>query len=183
MLFLTASATLTPNIKSLTIQDSDKEPANFAVSIICTHCHEAHDSIVTVDAYEKVEIPGSKGEASFLIKCKFCGSTNYITMTLVEREWFGDVESESYKSQLANRKKKGWKELMGAGVVLAEFDCRGCEVSKFHADSISFEAELESGTKLECKLDDGEWYDYDEKAEEEVSMTESDFQIIKSKGK
>jgi hypothetical protein len=49
---------------------------------------------------------------------------------------------------------------------ILEFDCRGLEFVEFKADG------EESNTKFEAiELHEGEWFDYDEKKSEEVSIT------------
>jgi len=58
---------------------------------------------------------------------------------------------------------------------MVEFECRGCEFTKFHPDSSQGSwscAGTESGTKFSSvDVQEFEWYDYDGKAGEEVTIT------------
>jgi hypothetical protein len=59
-----------------------------------------------------------------------------------------------------------------------EFDCRGLEFTEFKAEGEFLATGIESGTKFSgIELPDGEWYDYDEKAGEEVSITNVEWEI------
>ncbi|KAK4060403.1 hypothetical protein Trihar35433_10267 [Trichoderma harzianum] len=54
-----------------------------------------------------------------------------------------------------------------------EFDCRGLEFTEFKAEGEWLADGIDSGTKFTgIELIDGEWFDYDEKAGEEVSIKE-----------
>jgi len=58
------------------------------------------------------------------------------------------------------------------------FDCRGLEFVEFIAEGEFLATGTESGTKFSgIELPDGEWYDYDEKSGEEVSITNVEWEI------
>ncbi|OJD10301.1 hypothetical protein ACJ73_09845, partial [Blastomyces percursus] len=99
---------------------------------------------------EKLEVPGSRGEANFVWKCRLCGRTHSASIPN------GPAAYEESKSR---------------GQKIIEFDCRGLEFTEFKADG-EWEAKgAESSTAFSgVDLSDGEWYDYDEKAGEEVSI-------------
>ncbi|KAM5436621.1 hypothetical protein McanMca71_001739 [Microsporum canis] len=70
------------------------------------------------------------------------------------------------------------KESKGKGQKIIEFDCRGLEFTEFKADGKWEATGIESGTKFgEINLEEGEWYDFDEKQGEEVSITEISWEI------
>ncbi|KAK2879958.1 hypothetical protein FQN49_000717 [Arthroderma sp. PD_2] len=70
------------------------------------------------------------------------------------------------------------KESKGEGQKIIEFDCRGLEFTEFKADGPWEAKGTESGTKFsDISLEDGEWYDFDEKRKEEVSITEVRWEI------
>ncbi|KAK1061285.1 hypothetical protein LTR74_011169 [Friedmanniomyces endolithicus] len=57
-------------------------------------------------------------------------------------------------------------------------DCRGLEFVEFKADGAWKATGVESGTKFaDIDLTEGEWFDYDEKAGEEVSIKEVKWEI------
>jgi hypothetical protein len=57
-------------------------------------------------------------------------------------------------------------------VNILELDCRGLEFIDFKADGEWLAEGTESGTRFTAiDLSDGEWFEYDEKAGEEVSIT------------
>lgn len=61
---------------------------------------------------------------------------------------------------------------------IIEIDCRGLEFVEFKADGEWQATGTESGTKFSgIDLTDGEWYDYDEKASDEVSIKELQWEI------
>lgn len=54
---------------------------------------------------------------------------------------------------------------------ILELDCRGLEFVDFRADGEWLADGVESGTKFTAvDLSEGEWFEYDEKASEEVSI-------------
>ncbi|RFU73001.1 hypothetical protein TARUN_9259 [Trichoderma arundinaceum] len=61
---------------------------------------------------------------------------------------------------------------------LFEFDCRGLEFTEFKPEGDWLADGTDSGTKFTgIDLTDGEWFDYDEKAGEEVSIKELTWEI------
>ncbi|KAF7542650.1 hypothetical protein G7Z17_g11393 [Cylindrodendrum hubeiense] len=61
---------------------------------------------------------------------------------------------------------------------ILEFDCRGLEFTEFKAEGDWLADGLETTTKFTgIELVDGEWYDYDEKAGDEVSIKEIKWEI------
>lgn len=183
MLYLSMSGTLSENIVRVYPRDTEQSIAEYSFDITCTHCREAHGSPVFINAYEKHEMAGSRGEASFTMKCKFCGNEMSINLSHFE-EALWNSEAESYDSGpiTTSRKKHGIKNVSGNAGLLWQLDCRGCDISKFNPQNITFVVELQQG-KMECIIEEGEdeWYDYDDNQGEEVSITEIKFDIIKGK--
>jgi len=61
---------------------------------------------------------------------------------------------------------------------IIELDCRGLEFVEFKPDGEWLATGAESGTKFTAiDLSEGEWFDYDEKAGEEVSIREVKWEI------
>ncbi|EEH41969.2 DUF866 domain-containing protein [Paracoccidioides lutzii Pb01] len=129
-----------------------KNPYFYSFKVQCTLCREIHPNWVSFNRFEQHEIPGSRGEANFVWKCRLCTRTHSASIA---------AAPASYEQS----KNKGQKVI--------EFDCRGLEFTEFKADG-DWEAKgIESSTNFSgIDLTDGEWYDYDEKMGEEVSIKE-----------
>lgn len=73
-----------------------------------------------------------------------------------------------------------YAEVPKPGKIL-EFECRGCEFVEFKPEG-NWEAKgLESGTVFkDIDLNEGDWFDYDEKAGAEVSIKDLKWEIVRS---
>ena len=144
---------------------------------------------------------GSRGEANFVWKCKSCKVHVYSpyecelgTDTLIQRESSATIKAAPLAYEQASPPKRQ---------KILEFDCRGLEFTEFKPEvcesplcgqirsfgksrlliGCSFQGEwlatgLESGTKFTAiDLTDGEWYEYDDKTSEEVSIKDLKWEI------
>ncbi len=105
-------------------------------------------------------MPGSRGEASFVWKCQSCKRQSTATIIDAPKPY---AFSEPAKKQN-----------------IITIDCRGCEFTEFRPDGDWTAKGTDSGTKFEIgegQLAEGDWYDYDEKAGEEVSVKEAKWEI------
>jgi len=103
-------------------------------------------------------VSGSKGEANFVWRCKNC-----------KREHSASIRAPPapYEQGEPPKQQK-----------VIEFDCRGLELIEFKAEGEWLAEGIDSGTKFTgIELLDGEWYDYDEKAGEEVSVKDIAWEI------
>ncbi|QGN14449.1 UPF0587 protein YCR090C [Kluyveromyces marxianus] len=186
MLYLTGVATLSENIKRLFPKDTEESPAEYTFRLVCTSCREEHDAPVRINRFESHDMNGGRGNASFVMRCKFCGNDCSINLTRTAEDLYNlDEESnaEAIEQAKKDRKKKGLRSVPVEKAVLLELDCRGCEATKFEPADTTFVAELTSKKQMEFQFEDGEneWYDYDEDAEEEVSVVDMTFEVIKGK--
>ncbi|PGH18448.1 hypothetical protein AJ79_00518 [Helicocarpus griseus UAMH5409] len=131
-------------VTDLRPKDTEEHPYFYTFKVQCTSCREVHPN------WEKLEVPGSRGEANFVWKCRLCTRTHSASMMTTP---------------------SAYEESKGKGQKVIDFDCRGLEFTEFKADG-EWEAKgVESSTPFSSiDLSDGEWYDYDEKAGEEVSI-------------
>ncbi|KAF2447780.1 DUF866-domain-containing protein [Karstenula rhodostoma CBS 690.94] len=138
--------------------DTEDSPFHYTFKVQCTSCRETHPNFVTMTRFDMNEMSGSKGEANFVWKCKNC-----------KREHNANIKAAPAAYEQSDPPKT---------VNILEFDCRGLEFTEFEAEG-EFEAKgAESGTKFpSIDLSEGEWFDYDEKAGEEVSITNVKWQI------
>ncbi|GAB7350728.1 hypothetical protein MBLNU459_g1281t1 [Dothideomycetes sp. NU459] len=154
-LALTAELTGVTDLLPLDTQDS---PFYYTFKVQCTSCREIHPNWVSVSRFETNDMSGSKGEANFVWKCKNC-----------KREHSANIkDSPKAYPQMDTPKKQN----------IVEIDCRGLEFVDFKADGDWVAVGAESNTKFSgIDLSEGDWYDYDEKAGEEVSIKELKWEI------
>ena len=130
--------------------------------------------MVGVNRHEMNEQSGSRGEANFVWRCKNC-----------KRESTATIKTAPAVYQASSPPKT--KNLI-------EIDTRGLEFTGFRADVSLYDLVgyvehwqhqgeweaigIESGTKFTTiDLSEGEWFDYDEKAGDEVSIKDIKWEI------
>ncbi|KAI5247799.1 DUF866-domain-containing protein [Aureobasidium subglaciale] len=154
-LFLTAELN---GVTDLAPIDTEDSPFYYTFKVQCTSCREVHPNWVSVSRFEQNEVSGSRGEANFVWKCKNC-----------KREHSANIK-EAPKAVVQNDTPKSQK--------IIEFDCRGLEFVEFKPDGEWKATGIESNTKFDAiDLTEGDWYDYDEKASEEVSIQGQKWEI------
>ncbi|KAI1927505.1 hypothetical protein LOZ53_006072 [Ophidiomyces ophidiicola] len=155
MFALTVSAILT-GVTGLEPTDSEDAPYHYTFKVLCTSCREEHPKMVSFHRWEKHTLSGSRGEANFVWKCGFCNRENSASFTTAPTAY---TESQTQQS-------------------IVHIDCRGLELTDFQPDGEWQAKGAESNTKFaNIDLQDGEWYDYDEKAGEEVSITGLNWEV------
>ncbi|KAL2044240.1 hypothetical protein N7G274_002945 [Stereocaulon virgatum] len=160
MLALALRADLT-GVTDLLPLDTSEEPFFYTFKVQCTSCREVHSNWVSVSRYECNEVSGSKGEANFVWRCKTCKRESTATIKNAPQAY---LQSSPPKRQN-----------------IIEFDCRGLEFVEFKADGEWMAKGLESSTGFSgIDLQEGEWFDYDEKAGEEVSIKDIKWEIIRA---
>ncbi|KAL8365521.1 hypothetical protein RB595_004372 [Gaeumannomyces hyphopodioides] len=133
-------------------------PFWYTFKVQCTSCRETHANWVGVSRFEANEMSGSRGEANFVWKCKNC-----------KRESSASIKAAptAYEASEPAKPRK-----------ILEFDCRGLEFTEFKPEGNWMAEGAESGTKFtEIDLTEGEWFEYDEKAGDEVSIKDLKWDI------
>lgn len=135
------------NIFDLDFPNSLETPYEFEFELKCSKCHEIHPKPIQINMFESHEILGSKGEANYVASCKFCQSRGNISIS----------------------KPKGYSgyNLSGEKVKMLEIDSRGFEIQTFKP----IQPLIAKGFD-DVNLEDGEWYDYDDNLNEQVSITD-----------
>ncbi|TRX89833.1 hypothetical protein FHL15_009266 [Xylaria flabelliformis] len=147
MYALTLTAELN-GVTSLRPKDTEATPFWYTFTVQCTSCRETHPNAVSVSRFETNELSGSRGEANFVWKCKNCKRESSASIKIAPKPY---ELSEPPKQQ-----------------TVIEFDCRGLEFTSFSPEGEWLAEGAESGTKFEgIELQEGEWFDYDEKANDE----------------
>lgn len=148
-------------VTDLKFNNSPQDPYILTLKVQCTSCREVHDNWVTFNEFETHEISGSRGEASFVFRCKLCGRQSSATAKFLNRAY---TAADS-----------------GKKINMVEFDTRGIEFVEFKADgAFSCKGEESDYAFAEFDLEDGEWFDYDEKASQEVSITDVKWEFVKA---
>ncbi|KAI9203239.1 UPF0587 protein C1orf123 [Polychytrium aggregatum] len=134
---------------------TDIKPAGddyeWLLKIKCTSCSEVNPALVTVVESESHPIPNSRGEANLVMKCKFC-----------KTDGSGSLVSKSIKPYNL--------EHSGNFSTVATFELRNLEVVGWKP-SVGFRAiGAESETVFEDIDLQDDWTEYDEKAQESVSI-------------
>lgn len=148
---------------NLKFGDSLESPYLFHFSVACTKCRERRDNAINFNAYEVVDLAGSRGEANFAMKCKFCANEGNV-----------NVATDLKKVYYAEEESGGLKQLV-------KFDCRGLDLVEFLPLGAFTAESLANGSILDVEFEDGEWFDYDEAAGSEVSIVNTQWTIQKSK--
>ncbi|KAJ5101987.1 DUF866 domain protein [Penicillium alfredii] len=155
------SLILTADLEGVTAlqpTDTPENPYFYTFRVQCNSCHEVHPNWVSFNRFEQHEIPGSRGEANFVWKCRLCTQTHSASIIAGPNT----VQPQD--------KRKGQKVI--------DMDCRGLEFIEFKPDG-EWEAKGAESSTLFAGIDlsDGEWYDYDEKTSEEVSIKEISWDV------
>ncbi|KAI1004695.1 hypothetical protein K3495_g3522 [Podosphaera aphanis] len=159
MLVLNLTADMT-GVTELRPDDTTDNPFWYSFKVQCTSCREVHPTCVKISRFEANEMSGSRGEANFVWRCKFCkreASASILT----------PPTTYQYESSTTRQ-------------TILEVDCRGLELVEFFPEGEWLATGLESKSKFEAiDLTDGEWFDYDEKSGEEVSVRDLKWEIGK----
>ncbi|KAK1053696.1 hypothetical protein LTR33_014325 [Friedmanniomyces endolithicus] len=157
MLAIAVTAELN-GVTDLQPEDTEQTPFYHTFKVQCTSCREVHPNWVSVSRFETNEQSGSRGDANFVWRCKNCKREHSANITDTPK---------AYPQQSPAKAKN-----------ILTLDCRGLEFVEFKADGAWKATGVESGTKFaDIDLTEGEWFDYDEKAGEEVSIKDVKWEI------
>ncbi|XP_014947475.1 CXXC motif containing zinc binding protein isoform X1 [Ovis aries] len=121
----------------------------------------APPTTVSTQTQDSVALKGGRGSASMVQKCKLCSRENSIEILSSTIKSYNAEDNEKFKT-------------------IVEFECRGLEPVDFQPQA-GFAAEgVESGTVFsDINLQEKDWTDYDEKAQESVGIYEVAHQFVK----
>ncbi|KAI9502596.1 hypothetical protein BX070DRAFT_192830 [Coemansia spiralis] len=129
----------------------------------CTSCHEKSENLATISTEDSSQISGSRGEANLVMRCKFCN-----------REGAASIVSKP---------KAYTAENSGRYATILTIECRGMEPVEIGPTPGWVAKSTESKQSFEVDPSEGEWYDYDDEASVEVSITDVESQFVRSKEK
>lgn len=127
----------------------------------CGNCGEISEKWQYIRLMDSVALKGGRGSASMVQKCKLCARENSIEILSSTITSYNAEDNEKFKT-------------------IVEFECRGLEPVDFQPQA-GFAAEgVESGTVFgDINLQEKDWTDYDEKAQESVGIYEVAHQFVK----
>ncbi|ORY98001.1 DUF866-domain-containing protein [Syncephalastrum racemosum] len=131
--------------------------------IQCGSCRETDENWISFNPHETVDIPGSRGSANLVMRCKFCKRES-------SAQFEPGVKIGSYSAEQNGKAQK-----------LAVFDCRGLELVGFSPRDTWTAKGVESDTPFtEIDLSE-DWADYDEKSGEPVGISNVEAEFRKEK--
>ncbi|RHZ56357.1 hypothetical protein Glove_402g30 [Diversispora epigaea] len=141
-------------LENITDVGPGSEDYEWHFKVKCTSCYEVNENWVGVNQLDKNDVPGSRGTANFVIRCKFC-----------KREGFAQIDPNSINPYTIENNEQF------SPIVIIE--CRGLEFVDFDP-RFGFSAKgVDSETIFEnIDLTEGYWADYDEKAEVPVGISD-----------
>ncbi|KAG0639671.1 hypothetical protein HOY80DRAFT_885985 [Tuber brumale] len=145
---MTADLTGVTNLRPI---DTPEDPYYYSFRVQCTSCREEHDKWVDFDRFTTKYLSKSRGEANFVYKCRNCTRESSVTIKTAPKAYI--AASPPTKQ------------------VVVEFECRGCELTEFRV-SAEWVANGVSGSVFDEVDLTEDWYGYDEKTGEEVSVKE-----------
>ncbi len=120
---------------------------------------------VTIDPRDEIELTGSRGTANFVVK--FNGSVKQATANV---KVGGCLEKGGGKARITAAQSDEW-------VPLVEFECRGLNITEWHPTN-EFTVISSAGTSFtEADFSEGDWSEYDEEAQEPLSVTCVEWEI------
>jgi len=156
--------------------------AALLLPVECTGCREAHPNAVAMEPSNIAELQKSRGEANLVINCPACRRENSATFV---------VRKPGSKDESGLGEVSPWSEIVpddGAPAwhTLCTIDFRGINPLDVRIDGLLTEssswtcAGSESGTLFtDMVFEEGEWHDYDDKAGDEVAITDVEFRWVK----
>ncbi|THZ23099.1 DUF866-domain-containing protein [Aureobasidium pullulans] len=162
MLALTLTAELN-GVTDLAPIDTEDSPFYYTFKVQCTSCREVHPNWVSRRGQLRLEVQELQGWFAHMAFSKA------EVLTQPQREHSATIK-EAPKAYAQNDTPKSQK--------IIEIDCRGLEFVEFKPDGEWKATGIDSNTKFDAiDLTEGDWYDYDEKASEEVSIQGQKWEI------
>ena len=154
---------------------ADGVEAALLLPIECTSCHEAHPNPVALEPSNLTDMQKSRGTANLVVHCPSCRRENSATFVVPSSRsdaspWTPAAPDVDHTT--------GWH-------TLCTIDFRGMNPLDPSIDALLPESNswtcsgAESSTPFtDVQFDDGEWHDYDDKAGDEVSITDVQLSLI-----
>ncbi|KAL4235956.1 hypothetical protein ACF0H5_004344 [Mactra antiquata] len=146
-------------LENLTNLKPDGEDFRWYIKLKCANCGEATEKYEYLDLTMSAPLKGGRGHATMVIKCKLCSRENSIDIMPDTIKPYNDDDSGKFKTVVV-------------------FDCRGVEPIDFSPRDGFIAEGAETKTPFEVCLTEEEWFEYDEKKKESVSVTEIEHKFV-----
>lgn len=145
-------------VENITNIKVPSEDFDYNIKVRCLGCNEVSNKWQVVSSSELVSLPGSRGEAHYVAKCKLCSKVNSLNViTSSQRPYTADDVPQ-------------FKEIVA-------FECRGLAIEAFRfGDGWCCESS-ESKKKFEDFCLDEDFCDYDDEANCPVGISEIETKI------
>ena len=132
------------------------EDTLYCFQVQCTSCRETHPNPMSMSLTDEVDIPGGRGSANFVYRCRNCDRDASISIS----------DPLVFKG--------------GKGKMLS-IECRGCETIDYYPAVLDAQGDGKRKTKFEgIEVDMNEWFDYDPDGKKEVSIQEMEWTISRT---
>ncbi|KAJ1345759.1 hypothetical protein KIN20_000364 [Parelaphostrongylus tenuis] len=143
---------------------SDPSRHRWYLKFRCMNCGESREYWQYVVLIEVLEVPGSRGVANLVEKCKLCGRLNTVSII---KDSIGSYDSKEHNEE--------WQSMI-------HLDCRGLEPVDFEMRTGWTAVGTETGTVFEdIDLSEKAWADYDEKASEATEIADIEVRFVHTK--
>lgn len=135
------------------------EDFRWYLKLRCANCGETTQKWNYASSQEQEAVKGSRGMAHLVAKCKLCSREN--TLQILEDSIKPYCESEVFQT-------------------IVVFECRGIEPVDFDPRGGWSASGIESGLEFnDIDLSQQEWSEYDERAQQPVSILDISYKFIK----
>eukprot|EP00112_Aurelia_sp_Birch-Aquarium-sp1_P000828 Seg1079.10 transcript_id=Seg1079.10/GoldUCD/mRNA.D3Y31 product="UPF0587 protein v1g245604" protein_id=Seg1079.10/GoldUCD/D3Y31 len=149
------------DLENITNLIADGEDFRWYLKLKCLNCGEESKAFVYLTLIESSPLKGGRGHASLVSKCKLCSRDNS-----------ADIMKDSIKSYDI--------ENSGQFKAVVAFECRGMEPVDFSPRAGWIAKGAESTSQFEIDLTEKEWYDFDEKTSNPVSIVDLQYRFSRA---
>ncbi|XP_046337027.1 CXXC motif containing zinc binding protein-like [Haliotis rufescens] len=157
------SLQISAQLENVTNVKAVDEDFRWYLKLRCHNCGEETPDFIYCTLTDSSPLTGGRGSASVVLKCKLCKRENSIDILKETLSSYTVADAGKFKS-------------------VVTFDCRGVEPIDFSPRvGWSVEGEETSTVFSDINLGEKEWYDYDEKGQTSVSITEFQHKFVTSR--
>ncbi|XP_076043121.1 CXXC motif containing zinc binding protein [Oratosquilla oratoria] len=155
----TCKILISAQLDNVTNLQTPGDDYQYSIKTKCNGCHEVSEKWQVVSGDEETDLPGSRGKANFVTKCKMCKKVNNLDVCLSTKKMYTADDTP------------GFSEII-------TFECRGLSVVDFRFGDGWKCIGVDSGVEF-ANLDlSQEWYEYDEEANCPVSISDLKYKIV-----
>lgn len=149
------------DLENVTNLTPDGDDFRWYLKLKCLNCGEESKPFIYVTLLESVPLKGGRGHASVVSKCKLCSRENSIDILKNSINSYNIEDSGNFRA-------------------VVKFECRGMEPTDFSPRTGWVAKGAETTSQFEVDLTEKEWYDFDEKASNPVSIVDLEYRFSKA---